>query len=341
MRQYIISGGDRYYKANLHCHSTDSDGKMTPEELKEIYKSAGYSVLAYSDHNVLIDHSELSDESFLAMTATEVNVEKVGEGHNAFRPCYHINFYHSDPHQVALPCYNKAVWSKRRDLLEIQPYIGTPDFVRDYDNINFMINEYAKHGFIAMLNHPTWSQQTAEDYRDLDTTNIFGMEVYNHDCYIAGYNEINDGVFDTLLRRGHRLFCTATDDNHNHHPKGTSYWDSLGGFVMIRAEELSQPAIYNALKAGDFYASSGPLIQELYVEDDILSVTTSPAAKITLTTAVRQAKVVYADSPHTPLNQARFDLKNVFPGYVRVTVYDDRGRAAWSQPIYGEFSGKR
>ena len=61
MKEYILPQNGNFYRANLHCHSTLSDGKLTPEELKEIYKSAGYSVLAYSDHNVLIDHSDLNE----------------------------------------------------------------------------------------------------------------------------------------------------------------------------------------------------------------------------------------------------------------------------------------
>ena len=27
-----------WYKANLHCHSTESDGQLTPAEIKELYK---------------------------------------------------------------------------------------------------------------------------------------------------------------------------------------------------------------------------------------------------------------------------------------------------------------
>ena len=30
------------YKANLHSHSTDSDGDLTPEQMKEYYKANGY-----------------------------------------------------------------------------------------------------------------------------------------------------------------------------------------------------------------------------------------------------------------------------------------------------------
>ena len=33
---YLISPHKKQYKANLHCHSTSSDGRKTPEELKEV-----------------------------------------------------------------------------------------------------------------------------------------------------------------------------------------------------------------------------------------------------------------------------------------------------------------
>ena len=40
-----------YYKANLHCHTVFSDGKMTPEEVKKNYQEKGYQVLAITDHD--------------------------------------------------------------------------------------------------------------------------------------------------------------------------------------------------------------------------------------------------------------------------------------------------
>ena len=43
---YLISPDKKQYKANLHCHSVYSDGKKTPEELKEMYKEKGYSILS-------------------------------------------------------------------------------------------------------------------------------------------------------------------------------------------------------------------------------------------------------------------------------------------------------
>ena len=46
----------------MHIHTTVSDGKATPEEAKEAYKSRGYSIVAYTDHNVMVPHNELADE---------------------------------------------------------------------------------------------------------------------------------------------------------------------------------------------------------------------------------------------------------------------------------------
>ena len=42
--------GECRYKVGLHTHTTLSDGKRTPEEAAEIYKSAGYDAIAFTDH---------------------------------------------------------------------------------------------------------------------------------------------------------------------------------------------------------------------------------------------------------------------------------------------------
>ena len=74
-KHILIDKERRFYKANLHCHSTLSDGKMTPEEIKEKYKENGYSIVAFSDHEHLIDNSHLNDENFLAMTSCEIAIK--------------------------------------------------------------------------------------------------------------------------------------------------------------------------------------------------------------------------------------------------------------------------
>jgi hypothetical protein len=40
----------RFYRGNLHAHSSDSDGTRLPEELARLYREAGYDFLAITDH---------------------------------------------------------------------------------------------------------------------------------------------------------------------------------------------------------------------------------------------------------------------------------------------------
>ena len=44
MKKYLLPEKGNYYKANLHCHTNLSDGILSPEEVKELYLSLGYSM---------------------------------------------------------------------------------------------------------------------------------------------------------------------------------------------------------------------------------------------------------------------------------------------------------
>gem|GEM_PF-6882561 len=46
-----------WYKAQLHCHTTRSDGALTPEKVVQEYSSLGYHILAITDHNRITDVS--------------------------------------------------------------------------------------------------------------------------------------------------------------------------------------------------------------------------------------------------------------------------------------------
>jgi len=87
MRKYLLPENGNFYKANLHCHSTVSDGVLTPEELKKAYMDKGYSIIAYTDHDIMIDHSDLTDESFLALRSYEMQInEKRTDEEKKIRP---------------------------------------------------------------------------------------------------------------------------------------------------------------------------------------------------------------------------------------------------------------
>ena len=43
----------KWYKGNLHTHTTASDGQYTPEETMNLYRRLGYDFLALTDHWIL------------------------------------------------------------------------------------------------------------------------------------------------------------------------------------------------------------------------------------------------------------------------------------------------
>ena len=47
---YTDTQGRKWFKGNLHTHTTESDGKLSPEECYALYKSKGYDFLARTDH---------------------------------------------------------------------------------------------------------------------------------------------------------------------------------------------------------------------------------------------------------------------------------------------------
>ena len=132
-------------------------------------------------------------------------------------------------------------------------------------------------------------------------------------------DDYNGREYDHMLRAGKRIFCIAADDNHG-------LGGRFGGFTMIKAEKLEYKAITDALLAGHFYASRGPQIHGLWVEDGRIYITCSDARKIVLTTGIRTSKVVYAPEGGV-VNGADFELKDE-DIYVRLTVFDDKGMYA-------------
>ena len=65
--RYLFGAKGNFFKANLHSRSSFSDGKLSPYELKRLYKDNGYSILAITD-NEPRDYSDLSDNTFLILS---------------------------------------------------------------------------------------------------------------------------------------------------------------------------------------------------------------------------------------------------------------------------------
>ena len=63
MKKMGLHTEGNWYKGNLHTHSTNSDGRKTPEEIVQIYKDHGYQFLAFTEHELSIRISSSFPES--------------------------------------------------------------------------------------------------------------------------------------------------------------------------------------------------------------------------------------------------------------------------------------
>ena len=96
MKDQVLLPKSGLYKANLHCHTTVSDGRLTPLEIKELYMSEGYSIVAYTDHREYVWHKELDDENFLALPAMEADLTEQ-RGCWPIERTFHFNLFDTRP----------------------------------------------------------------------------------------------------------------------------------------------------------------------------------------------------------------------------------------------------
>lgn len=337
MKKSLFHSDGQFYKANLHGHTTISDGQETPEEIKAIYKGMGYQIIAYTDHDVMIDHSDLNDPDFLALTSFEYEYDGPNPLYLGFDflPTYHFCLYAPRPDETYYPQANPAYARIGNAANYVQPYYKG-NAVHDYNisHVNALIKDAHKHGFLIALNHPKWSVNRYQDYDKLGPVDF--MECGNTGCFLSGYiNDYTDTVFNDLLMNGHYCFPTATDDGHSKRDYGKAW-------TMIKADALNYDSILASLRCGDLYASWGPEIKEIAYDPETCTVTVSgsPVRYISMMTERRAAQL--AGDGKNLISEADFDIRRYLQddlayspdrerAFIRFVLVDAEGNRAISR----------
>lgn len=331
------------YKANLHCHTTDSDGYLTPEQMKAEYKKRGYSVLAYTDHAYMRDRSSLNDENFVAISGYEHHVEPPRKNGKSIK-CYHWNFYSPKPDKVGMVGITDYTWTyfnqiyqknvgRAERLVEStpeSPLIG--GFYQDgftLEGANKILRQAEREGYLVTLNHPAWSRNDGSDLIGLK--GLCGVEIFNYGSWLGGYEEDCGYAYDAMLRDGQRISCFAGDDYHADPKTIERYGEQagFGGYNYIYADRLDYESVFEAIKKGSMYASTGATLRGVYVSDGKVYVGCEPACYVRLVCDCRSEIVRMKDKPIT---QAVFDLKN--DEWFRIVVKTERGLKAYTKGYF-------
>jgi hypothetical protein len=302
----LKDGEGRFYRGNLHCHSNLSDGQWSPEDVIGAYRDAGYDFLCLSDHFEaeygwqITDTRSLRDENFTTLVGAELSSAAWDD-----RDCYWVT-------AAGLPADFEAPPAD--------------------DHAGAITRARAAGAFVVML-HPGLNNlphAAAERSPALDS--VHAVEIYNHNGAMAAIPDRADGAYmlDGLLGSGRRLLVNAGDDAHFGHPR-----DRFGGWIEVHSERLDPDLLLASMKAGRYYSTQGPSIEELLVDDDKLLVRTSEAYAISLTTGGdRWQSGEERHNPDGSVREAEFDLTPFRSSYCRITVVDADGKRAWSNPVW-------
>ena len=177
----LFDSNMQFYKGNTHAHSTQSDGRLTPEEVFETYRSAGYDFLALTDHWHVTDERDY--KGMLVIPGVE----------------YDFGFETQVLHLVCL--YPKADDGRGISRgMSHQAVIGHVNRV----------------GGVVIAAHPAWSLNTPEFLASLDGVEI--SEVYNtmSDEPFNGPRGNSESLLDVAAANGKYYRLVAVDDSHTY-----------------------------------------------------------------------------------------------------------------------------
>lgn len=324
------SGPGKLYRGNLHAHSLNSDGGMTPEQVCAAYRQQGYDFLTITDHYSqeynypITDTTMYRDNEFTTLIGAELHAPALANGQE-----WHIL-------ASGLPL----------------------DFggLRHGETGPQLAERAVNAGAFVGLAHPAWYGATVEDLQSIPVAHA--VEVFNEICGALSDRSESWFLVDQLLVAGRRVTAFGADDAHffrssdelpdpstdgddltkaesrNGSGAGETLPSGFSAWVWVHAERLDPDLLVESLKAGRYYTSQGPRIHDIMVSEDKteLTVINSPAVSVYVT---GDPGIYTLGANHAKqITKSTFSISDHKDSYCRVIVVDAAGKRAWSNPIW-------
>lgn len=328
-----------YLKGATHVHTRHSgDSSLWPRDVIRWYDRAGFDFVVITDHNRIADPvtGELEGTDILVLPGIELtnNPPRCSPPPPAERGRCRIhvnalflrNFSSHSPDERPI----RHDWRARGTIERVDLYQAAIDFSR-------------ARGGLIQINHPTWHWGTdGALLAELGRRGVALVEIANtsFETWNAGTAEHpgTEAIWDAALSAGVLVWGVASDDAHHYRERvitaretaGDKVYRPGGGFVMVRARR-GQASIRAAMARGDFYSSTGVLLERAEVVGAELVV--EVAASESRPTTIRFIGDGGELLAETRGRSARFPLARA-KSYVRAVVGEPGGQRAWVQPAF-------
>ncbi|HYI24992.1 MAG TPA: hypothetical protein VD767_06235 [Thermomicrobiales bacterium] len=300
MRNFPFDKPGQYYRGNIHSHSTNSDGLLSPSDVVNAYRDRDYDFVAITDHFMgrynfpITDSSPFRTSTFTTLFGAEIHVPGLQNG---------------------------IVW----DLLAVGLPVDFAPVNPDEVDLDLVRRASAAGAFVA-IPHPGWNGVVHSDgARIID--HVDAIEIHNEGHTLDSDRGSGWYLADSLATAGHRHFSAfAADDAHFKNDR----FDRFGGWINVKAESLDPESLLAAMKAGNYYSSTGATIRNVEVTPTEIIVETDPAIGIMLGGPGTVRQYVRGED----LTRATFTRSMFQRGFFRVIVIEDYRRKAWSSPIW-------
>lgn len=286
-----------FYQGNLHAHSYWSDGDHYPEMVMNWYKTNGYHFAVLSEHNVLqtrqkwvhANRNEATIAAYHAYTERfgEEWIEEKTRNDSHFVRLHTLEEYtghFEEPGSFLIipaeeitdgfngkPVHMNAV--NLASLIPPQHGESISDILEKSANAVKLQEEILDQPLFSFINHPNFGWALTTEHL-VQAAGFRFFEVYNGhpsvrnygDSLHPGTEQMWDEANIARLQKGSPILMgIATDDAHNYHEFRTGKANPGRGWIMVRARSLNSDEIVRAIKNGDFYASTGIVLEDFLI----------------------------------------------------------------------------
>jgi hypothetical protein len=319
----VASAQAKWFRGNTHTHTLNSDGDSPPDSAARWYRDHGYQFLFITDHEKQTNPAPLNalfgaPGKFLMIVGQEVTQRVSDSSHYKGTRQAHVNSLGANA--VVMPQGDRGL---ARGITMRQGYADNVARIR-------------AAGGIPQINHPNfiWSVRL-QDLVELPDSVL--LEIANAH---TGVNNAGDdlspsteALWDSLLTRGKTIFGVADDDAHSFRPDGADSFELTRpgrGWIVVRADTLTADAILGGIRRGDFYASTGVMLDSLAMSQTRIRLSMTQGQEARFLTEFIGSRGRVLARVRGP--SATYLIKGN-EGYVRARVTDSNGRRAWTQAV--------